>query len=110
MHDRGRHWHGELRAEHQPVLQPFGEQQQVQLHLQFGIGGVSHADMLHRFSGAREGDIVQAHCAFEGIASWMEKRAAHAPIAALFIDYGHVASAPGDTLEAARGHQPRIVT
>jgi NADH dehydrogenase [ubiquinone] 1 alpha subcomplex assembly factor 7 len=75
-------------------------------NLQFGIGsGVSDADALHRFSGAREGDIVQAHCAFEEIAAWMEKRAAHAPIAALFIDYGHVASAPGDTLEATRAHR-----
>jgi len=75
-------------------------------HLQFGIGGASDADVLQRFSGAREGDIVQAHCAFEGIAAWMEKRAAHAPIDALFVDYGHVASAPGDTLEATRAHRP----
>jgi SAM-dependent MidA family methyltransferase len=74
--------------------------------LQFGIGGVSDADVLHRFAAAREGDIVQAHCAFKGTAAWMEKRAAHAPIAALFIDYGHMASAPGDTLEAIRAHQP----
>jgi SAM-dependent MidA family methyltransferase len=73
--------------------------------LQFGIGGVADADVLHRFAGAREGDIVQAHCTFDGIAAWMEKRAAHAPIAALFIDYGHTASAPGDTLEAVRSHR-----
>jgi SAM-dependent MidA family methyltransferase len=73
--------------------------------LQFGIGRPAPADVLRHFSDAREGDIVQVHGAFEGIAAWMEKRAAYAPIAALFIDYGHTVSASGDTLEAVRAHR-----
>lgn len=75
-------------------------------HLQFGIGQACDAGNLQRFPHARENDIVQVHVAFATIAAWMEARAAHAPIAALFIDYGHTASAIGDTLEAARAHKP----
>jgi NADH dehydrogenase [ubiquinone] 1 alpha subcomplex assembly factor 7 len=33
-------------------------------------------------------------------------RAAHAPLAALFVDYGHTATAHGETLQALRAHQP----
>lgn len=74
-------------------------------HLQFGFGAVADTGLRERFPGARDSDIVQVHTAFEKIAAWMEDRAAHAPTAALFIDYGHTASAIGDTLEAARAHR-----
>lgn len=73
--------------------------------LQFGIGQVSDAEILRRFPDAREGDIVQGHATFAEIAAWMERRSAHAPIAALFVDYGHTVSARSDTLEAAHAHR-----
>ena len=37
---------------------------------------------------------------------YLEARATVAPLAALFIDYGHTVSAWGDTLQAVRRHQP----
>lgn len=73
--------------------------------LQFGSGKRAGADILQRLPDACEGDIVQLHPEFGRIAGWMEKRAADSPIAALFIDYGHTASAPGDTLQATRAHR-----
>lgn len=73
--------------------------------LTFGFGAVADAVLRECFPSGHDGDIVQVHTAFEKIAAWMENRAAHAPTAALFIDYGHTASAIGDTLEAARAHR-----
>jgi SAM-dependent MidA family methyltransferase len=35
----------------------------------------------------------------------LARRAAHAPLAALIIDYGHAESGLGDTLQAVRGHR-----
>lgn len=77
--------------------------------LQFGCSTVADADLRaeldRRFPDARQGDIVQGHPGAEKVAAWMAERAAAHPIAVLFIDYGHMTSATGDTLEAAREHR-----
>jgi len=52
----------------------------------------------------REGDIVEHAPAREEIARHIGERLAQAPGTALVIDYGHLVSAPGDTLQAMRCH------
>ena len=52
----------------------------------------------------REGDIFEFHPDFPRIADLLQQLAAK-PLAALFIDYGHIASAFGDTLQAVRQHR-----
>lgn len=36
----------------------------------------------------------------------LAQKSTESPLAALFFDYGHTATAPGDTLQALRAHQP----
>ena len=52
---------------------------------------------------ARSGDVLEVTGADE-LAGGLARRARVAPLAALLIDYGHVDSALGDTLQAVRGH------
>lgn len=52
---------------------------------------------------AHEGDILETCASFEALAQLLGKRAATAPLAALFIDYGHTASGLGDTLQGVAG-------
>ena len=55
-------------------------------------------------SAAREGDILESRDA--RLQTWSAELASlGAPLAALFIDYGHVAPALGDTLQALRAHR-----
>ena len=49
-------------------------------------------------------DALFTHADFSGIAGDLAAQAARAPMAALFIDYGHTATAWGDTLQAVRAH------
>lgn len=58
----------------------------------------------------REGDVVEFAPAREAIARHIGERLAKRQGAALIIDYGHLASAPGDTLQAMRGHGFTAVT
>jgi NADH dehydrogenase [ubiquinone] 1 alpha subcomplex assembly factor 7 len=51
---------------------------------------------------APEGAIFEISPEMEPLVSALAARAAHAPIAALFIDYGHDATGFGDTLQAVR--------
>lgn len=53
---------------------------------------------------AARGSVFELCPAFEGLAATLAARAAAAPLAALFIDYGHLASAHGDTLQAVKAH------
>lgn len=55
---------------------------------------------------AQEGDIFEINPAGREIATWLGGRLAASGGAALVIDYGHPVSAPGDTLQAVRRHQP----
>jgi SAM-dependent MidA family methyltransferase len=53
---------------------------------------------------AGEGAIAEIAPARNAMAEAMGKRLAADPGAAIFIDYGHTTSAPGDTLQAMRSH------
>ena len=56
-------------------------------------------------AGASAGDIHTSQAeAFLSCAKEFGARAKSAPFAALFIDYGHTETAPGDTLQAVRNH------
>lgn len=52
---------------------------------------------------ARPGDIVEHRMTMD-LAFGLSRLAAAGPLACLLIDYGHVGPAPGDTLQAVRGH------
>lgn len=52
----------------------------------------------------RDGDVVELAPARDAIARHVGERLSGEPGAALIIDYGHLASAPGDTLQAMRAH------
>jgi SAM-dependent MidA family methyltransferase len=53
---------------------------------------------------AAEGAIFERNDAAAAIAAQIGRRLADRGGAALIVDYGHAASAPGDTLQALRGH------
>ena len=54
---------------------------------------------------AAEGTIFEICPAAQEFAAALSQRFSTAPGAALLIDYGHVQSATGDTLQAVRGHE-----
>jgi len=67
--------------------------------LSIGLGGIVPGTM------GKDGDVLEFAPAREEIARQIGGRlAAHAG-AALVIDYGHLHTAPGDTLQAMRGHR-----
>lgn len=55
--------------------------------------------------GAALGEIAEVSPAVLGLARFIAARIARHGGAALFIDYGHAESAPGETLQAVRDHQ-----
>jgi NADH dehydrogenase [ubiquinone] 1 alpha subcomplex assembly factor 7 len=55
---------------------------------------------------AAVGAIAEVSPAARGLAAAIGAGLAEAPSAALIVDYGHDRSAPGDTLQAVRRHQP----
>jgi NADH dehydrogenase [ubiquinone] 1 alpha subcomplex assembly factor 7 len=57
-----------------------------------------------------EGDIIESSPARNAFAGAIGQRLKMNPGAALIIDYGHLVSAPGDTLQAMRGHAHVPVT
>ncbi len=54
--------------------------------------------------GVRDGDIFETRPACRPLAGELARRAARFPLACLVIDYGHLESACGDTLQAVRAH------
>ncbi len=58
----------------------------------------------------RDGDVVELAPAREAIARHIGERLLRHQGAALIIDYGHLTSAPGDTLQAVRRHGSTAVT
>ena len=72
--------------------------------LAFVLGDVVGPERLPAGRAPQEGDIFEFHPDFASIAEVLQ-RLANKPLAALFIDYGHIASAFGDTLQAVRQHQ-----
>lgn len=59
--------------------------------------------------GAPEGTIAETHPAARAVVAEIGRRIARQGGAALLIDYGHPASAAGDTLQAVRRHRPHGV-
>ncbi len=68
----------------------------------FVDGGIVHDDALPQ---AREGAIIERRRATAPLLASLAARAKEAPLAALFIDYGHERSGFGDTLQAVRRHR-----
>ena len=54
---------------------------------------------------AEDGEILETRAAVSSLIAELSARAARAPLAALFIDYGHVESACGETLQAVQHHR-----
>lgn len=54
---------------------------------------------------APEGAIVEIRPAMQRLAAELAERASEAPLAALFVDYGHGETGLGDTLQAVRRHR-----
>lgn len=67
--------------------------------LAIGLGGIVPGTM------GKDGDILEFAPAREEIARHIGTRLAAHQGAALIIDYGHLHTAPGDTLQAMRGHR-----
>ena len=57
-------------------------------------------------AAAKEGEVVEVRPSIEPWAFAVAERLTSHPGAALIIDYGHLVSAPGDTLQAVRQHGP----
>jgi NADH dehydrogenase [ubiquinone] 1 alpha subcomplex assembly factor 7 len=57
------------------------------------------------FAPSHDGAVIEISPLREAIARALGARLAASPGAALIIDYGHVQSAPGDTLQAVRAHR-----
>jgi SAM-dependent MidA family methyltransferase len=67
-------------------------------HLAWGLTGPLSGP------AGKEGDVVELAPAREAIARHIGERLAEDKGAALIIDYGHLTSAPGNTLQAMRSH------
>jgi SAM-dependent MidA family methyltransferase len=50
--------------------------------------------------------VIKERQDHRALATDLVSRASTAPLAALFIDYGHIETAAGETLQALRGHAP----
>ncbi|MEM8744348.1 MAG: SAM-dependent methyltransferase [Pseudomonadota bacterium] len=55
-------------------------------------------------SRADDGDVVECRPYARELVAQLAERAQQVPLMALIIDYGHDASAPGETLQAVRAH------
>lgn len=56
-------------------------------------------------SAAQPGDVVEVRPGLQTMVAVLARRAAHSPLAALFIDYGHAISGFGDTFQALKAHR-----
>ena len=72
--------------------------------------GLSAAEVEGQGAPGKDGDVIELAPARVDIALEIGARLARNPGAALIIDYGHLVSAPGDTLQALRQHAHVPVT
>jgi NADH dehydrogenase [ubiquinone] 1 alpha subcomplex assembly factor 7 len=73
---------------------------------ELALGLVPAAPSLPRWTAAAApGDIAEIRPAADRLGETLGRRFALHPSAAIIIDYGHAASALGDTLQAVRGHR-----
>lgn len=75
--------------------------------LQFGIGagGLDEGELPASLKNTSEGAILETQPLGNAIAADIATRIAESDGAALFIDYGYVKSAPGDTVQALKRHE-----
>lgn len=71
----------------------------------FGLGQTPQPLPAGAPADALEGDIFELRPAAGDVIAQLARRGAVQPMAALVIDYGHLASACGDTLQAVRHHR-----
>jgi SAM-dependent MidA family methyltransferase len=69
------------------------------------IDGAAEKHDPHLPHEAPDGAIFETRPATNVLMRALSSRAAHAPLAALIIDYGHAESGCGDTLQAVRAHR-----
>ena len=72
-------------------------------HLAF-VPGAQEVDPPPFARDAPPGSVAELRPAADSLAAAVAGRLLHRGGAALFLDYGHLGSAPGDTLQALRGH------
>ena len=78
------------------------------LKFMLSAGDMPHAALLDPvlMKSATEGDLAEVQPQSLAIAAALGERIAAVGGAALIVDYGHGESAPGDTLQAVRAHEP----
>ena len=69
------------------------------------IDGEAEDEDRHLPQAAPDDAILETRPAAQALMRELGRRAEHAPLAALIIDYGHAESGFGDTLQAVRGHR-----
>jgi len=74
------------------------------------LGLAEAPDLMGQGPHGEDGDIIEWSPQRDAIASAIGARLAAHPGVALVIDYGHLKTAPGDTLQAVRAHKPVPVT
>lgn len=62
-------------------------------------------DLVRTASDVAEGTIIEIAAPLDEFLKPLVKIAGQQPLVMLFIDYGHAASGPGETLQAVRGHR-----
>jgi NADH dehydrogenase [ubiquinone] 1 alpha subcomplex assembly factor 7 len=70
-----------------------------------GAQGIGFMPAALDVSQGMNGDVIEFAPQRSGIAQEIGQRLAKNPGAALIVDYGHLETAPGDTLQAMRNHQ-----
>jgi SAM-dependent MidA family methyltransferase len=75
--------------------------------LTFEIAGLSDTTPPEHFArDAADGDIWE-HCdGFAQLSTDLQSLSQRAPLAALFVDYGHLRTSPGETLQCVHSHRP----
>jgi len=73
-------------------------------NLAFAVGPAAPPGVPHGFDAAPVGAIVETRPAADPIIAAIAERVVAEGGAALIVDYGHGETAPGDTLQAVRGH------
>jgi NADH dehydrogenase [ubiquinone] 1 alpha subcomplex assembly factor 7 len=77
--------------------------------LALGLVPAAHVELPAWASAAAEGEVVEIRPAADHWAAAIAERLVSHAGAALIIDYGHLSSAPGDTLQALHRHRPAAI-
>ena len=103
----GAHWHDDLATLPSAPLLLVANEFLDALPVRQFVGGVERKVVAAAGGLAfdRDGDIVEDSPMRAEVVSQLAKRLVDSGGVALMIDYGHAKSAPGDTLQAVRGHR-----